>query len=104
MPAELGFGRYRVLREVGRGAMGIVYLARDDRIGRNVAIKTLQLDPNLAEDQKQEIRARFNREAQAAGGLSHPNLVTVYDVGEQEGTPYIAMEYLEGATLTEIAS
>jgi eukaryotic-like serine/threonine-protein kinase len=98
------FGRYRVLRELGRGAMGVVYLARDDRISRNVAIKALHLGANLAEGDRKEITGRFNREAQAAGMLSHPNIVTIYDVGEQDGTPYIAMEYLEGATLTEIAS
>ena len=105
-PGDTGmkFGRYRVLREVGRGAMGVVYLARDDRIGRNVAVKVLHLDPRLSEEEKREISERFNREAHAAGMLSHPNIVTVYDVGEEEGIPYIAMEYLEGATLTEITA
>ena len=102
LPAS--FGRFRVLREVGRGAMGVVYLARDDRIGRNVAIKALRIDEKLPEDEKSEIRQRFEREARAAGMLSHSNIVTVYDVGEEEGTPYIAMEYLEGATLTEIGA
>jgi serine/threonine protein kinase len=97
------FGRYRVLREVGRGAMGVVFLARDDKIGRNVAIKALDIDERLPEDQKEEIRNRFEREARAAGMLSHQNIVTVYDVGEEDGIPYIAMEYLEGSTLTEIA-
>jgi len=97
------FGRYRVLREVGRGAMGVVYLARDDKIGRNVAIKALDIDRRLPEDEKEEIRNRFEREARAAGMLSHQNIVTVYDVGEEEGVPYIAMEYLEGANLTETA-
>ena len=97
------FGRYRVLREVGRGAMGVVYLARDDKIGRNVAIKALDIDRRLPEDQKEEIRNRFEREARAAGMLSQENIVTVYDVGEEDGVPYIAMEYLEGATLTEVA-
>ena len=103
-PLPPNFGRYRVLREVGRGAMGVVYLARDDRIARNVAIKTLSLDANLSTEDRKEISARFNREAQAAGKLSHTNIVTVYDVGEEEGTFYIAMEYLEGATLTEITA
>jgi tRNA A-37 threonylcarbamoyl transferase component Bud32 len=97
------FGRYRVLREVGRGAMGVVYLARDEKIGRNVAIKALDIDRRLPEDQKEEIRNRFEREARAAGMLSQENIVTVYDVGEEDGIPYIAMEYLEGATLTEVA-
>jgi eukaryotic-like serine/threonine-protein kinase len=98
------FGRYRVLREVGRGAMGIVYLARDDKIGRSVAIKALRIDAGLPSRDKEQIADRFEREARAAGMLSHPNIVTVHDVGEEGGTPYIAMEYLEGATLTEIAS
>ena len=101
--APAAFGRYRVLRRVGRGAMGIVYLARDDKIGRNVAIKALDIDERLPEDEKEEIRQRFEREARAAGMLSNQSIVTVYDVGEQDGVPYIAMEYLEGATLTEIA-
>lgn len=98
------FGRYRVLREVGRGAMGVVFLARDDRIGRNVAIKALRIDANLPEEDKAQVAERFEREARAAGMLSHPNIVTVHDVGEQDGVPYIAMEYLEGATLAEKAS
>ncbi|HEY5530523.1 MAG TPA: protein kinase [Candidatus Anoxymicrobiaceae bacterium] len=97
------FGRYRVLREVGRGAMGVVYLARDDSIGRNVAIKVLEINDRLPADEKEEMRSRFEREARAAGMLSNPNIVTVFDFGEEQGTPYIAMEYLEGATLTEVA-
>jgi len=103
-PHPDSFGRYRVLREVGRGAMGVVYLARDDKIGRNVAIKSLHIDDRLPSSDKKEIRERFEREARAAGVLSHANIVTVYDVGEEDGVPYIAMEYLEGATLTEIAA
>jgi predicted Ser/Thr protein kinase len=98
------FGRYRVLREVGSGAMGVVYLARDDKIGRNVAIKVLRIESGLPGQDKEQIADRFEREARAAGMLSHPNIVTVHDVGEEAGTPYIAMEYLEGATLTEISS
>ncbi len=101
--AGRSFGRYRVIREVGRGAMGVVYLARDDRIGRDVAIKSLLLAPGLSEGARQHFSERFEREARAAGRLSHPNIVTVHDVGEEEGAPYIAMEYLEGATLTELA-
>jgi serine/threonine protein kinase len=103
-PHPDSFGRYRVLREVGRGAMGVVYLARDDKIGRNVAIKSLHIDDRLPSSDKEEIRERLEREARAAGVLSHANIVTVYDVGEEDGVPYIAMEYLEGATLTEITA
>jgi eukaryotic-like serine/threonine-protein kinase len=96
------FGRYRVVREAGRGAMGVVYLARDDRIGRDVAIKSLLLAPGLSPDARKHFSERFEREARAAGRLSHPNIVTVHDVGEEAGSPYMAMEYLEGATLTEL--
>lgn len=98
------FGRYRVVREVGRGAMGVVFLARDDKINRNVAIKALHLNPGLSDSEKKQVSDRFEREAKAAGMLSHPNIVTVHDVGEEDGATYIAMEYLQGATLTEIAS
>src|SRR5450756_1635183 len=101
-PHPPSFGRYRVLREVGRGAMGVVYLARDDKIGRNVAIKVLHIDDRLPDSDKEEVKGRFEREAKAAGMLSHANIVTIYDVGEEDGVPYMAMEYLEGATLTEI--
>lgn len=96
------FGRYRVISEIQRGAMGIVYLAHDHRIGRDVAIKTLHIDPGYAEEERKEIAERFNREAHAAGMLSHPNIVTIYDVGEEEGVPYIAMEYLKGKTLSQV--
>jgi tRNA A-37 threonylcarbamoyl transferase component Bud32 len=96
------FGRYRVVREVGRGAMGIVYLARDDTIGRSVAVKTLRVDPMLSAAEMREVTERFEREARAAGMLSHPNVVTVYDVGDEGGTPYMAMEFLEGAPLGDI--
>lgn len=97
------FGRYRVIKQIGRGSMGIVYLARDDKIGRNVAIKVLSLNPGLSPEDAQEASERFEREARAAGMLTNPNIVTIYDVGEEEDVPFIAMEYLEGATLYEIA-
>lgn len=89
------FGRYQVLAEVGRGAMGVVYKARDPRIGRLVAIKTLAAAAAAGE----EFLARFAREAQAAGRLSHPLIVTVYDAGEEGPEPFIAMEFVEGETL-----
>lgn len=88
-------GRYEILGELGRGAMGVVFKARDPFIGRMVAVKTITTgiadNPDLLE--------RFRREAQAAGGLQHPNIVTIYEMSEFEGTPFIAMEYLEGASL-----
>ena len=93
------FGRYVVLGELGRGAMGMVYRAVDPLIEREVAVKTLL--PNLPEDIMVEYRERFLREARSAGRLNHPNIVTIYDIGEQDGTAYIAMELLDGRTLQQ---
>src|SRR5512140_311355 len=93
-------GRYRILGELGRGAMGTVYRALDPLIEREVAIKTLH--PNLPEDVVEEVRQRFLREAKSAGRLNHPNIVTIYDVGEQDGVAYMAMELLEGRSLQQI--
>jgi predicted Ser/Thr protein kinase len=96
-------GRYRIVREIGRGAMGVVYLATDPVIGRSVALKTLAYPPDLDESGRAERFERFAREAKAAGNLSHPGLVTVYDAGrdEAEGLCYLAMEYVAGRTLKE---
>ena len=91
-------GKYEILRELGRGAMGVVFKARDPLIGRLVALKTIA----LAASQSEDLRQRFYREAQAAGGLQHPNIVTVYEMGEAEGVPFIAMEYLEGESLDTV--
>jgi len=91
-------GKYVVEGVLGRGGMGTVYLARDPGLDRRVAVKTLTLGPEDAP----ELRMRFLREAQAAGGLRHPNIVTVYDVGEDAGQPYIAMEYIEGIDLEHV--
>jgi serine/threonine protein kinase len=92
-------GRYQVEHELGRGAMGIVYRAFDPAIGRRIAIKTIRLD-ELGDDQARAIlRERLMREAQSAGILSHPNIVTIYDISEDENNAYIFMEYVEGATL-----
>jgi len=89
-------GKYEVIEELGRGAMGVVYKGKDPFIGRFVALKTITTG---LQDQP-ELLQRFYREAQAAGGLQHPNVVTIYDLGEaQDGTPYIAMEFLEGEDL-----
>src|SRR5688572_30094113 len=93
-------GRYKIVGELGRGAMGAVYRALDPLIDREVAIKTLL--PNLPTDVMLEVRARFLREARSAGRLSHPNIVTIFDVGEHEGVAYIAMELLNGHSLLEI--
>ncbi len=94
------FGRYRITGELGRGAMGTVYRAVDPLIQREVAIKTLL--PNLPEDVMAEVRERFLREARSAGRLNHPNIVTIFDVGEQEGVAYIAMEMLLGRSLQQM--
>lgn len=96
----LVLGKYEILDEVGRGGMGVVYRARDVRIDRTVAIKELLINPSLAKA-ADEIIARFHREAQTAGGLSHPNVVTIHDFGADGGNHYIAMEFIEGKNLKE---
>ncbi len=93
-------GRYKVLKELGRGAMGVVYLGKDPTIQRFVAIKTMQLDTIDDADTVQEVKARFFREAESTGRLSHPNIVTIFDAGEEDDLGYIAMELLQGTTLT----
>jgi serine/threonine protein kinase/DNA-binding beta-propeller fold protein YncE len=93
-------GKYEVMEEIGRGGMGIVYKARDLRIERVVAIKELLINPALVKA-AQEIIARFHREAQTAGSLQHPNIVTIHDFGEDQGKHYIAMEFIEGKNLKE---
>ncbi len=93
-------GRYEVIGELGQGAMGVVYKAKDPLIDREVAIKTINL--SLAMDEREEYEARFYQEAKAAGRLSHPNIVTIYDVGRSEDIAYIAMEYLQGQELRDI--
>jgi serine/threonine-protein kinase len=94
-------GRYKVLKEIGRGAMGVVYLGKDPTIQRFVAIKTMRLDEIDDADKLQEVKARFFREAESTGRLSHPNIVTIYDAGEEHDLGYIAMEVLEGTTLKQ---
>jgi predicted Ser/Thr protein kinase len=93
-------GRYEITGELGRGAMGVVYKALDPTIGRTVALKTMRLDVHGL-DAKEMVR-RFQNEARAAGVLNHPNIVTIYDAGEQDGIFYIAMEFIEGTTLHEV--
>lgn len=98
MPIE-ALGRYRILREIGRGAMGRVFLAHDPEIDRRVAIKAIQIIESLPEQDRQQARDRFLREARAAGKLLHPGIVTIFDVGEADGVPYLAMEFVEGQSL-----
>jgi serine/threonine-protein kinase len=96
-------GRYQLEREIGRGAMGIVYLGRDTAINRMVAIKAIPLASEFSDAELVEARSRFFREAETAGRLNHPNIVTIYDVGEERGLAYIAMEYLKGRHLSNYA-
>jgi CHASE2 domain-containing sensor protein/tRNA A-37 threonylcarbamoyl transferase component Bud32 len=95
------FGRYQIERHLGRGGMGDVYVVRDAIINRRAALKTIRPDKDLSTQQVIEMRQRFFREAQTAGQLTHPNIVTVYDVGEELGMSYIVMEFVEGETLTD---
>jgi serine/threonine-protein kinase len=97
-------GRYQLEREIGRGAMGVVHLGRDTAINRLVAIKAIPLASEFSESELTEARTRFFREAETAGRLNHPNIVTIYDVGEEHGLAYIAMEYLKGRHLSDYAT
>ena len=94
-------GRYKVVRELGRGAMGVVYHAIDPNIGRPVAIKTIQLGEKRTPEEQERLRERLFREARSAGILSHPGIVTIYDVEQQDDVAYIAMEYVDGPTLDQ---
>ena len=102
--AQLKLGRYEVVRELGKGAMGVVYLAKDPLIGRLVALKTIRAAMHADDDEAKEFQQRFIREAQAAGILNHPSIVTVHDIGQDEptNTSFIAMEYVEGHNLKEV--
>jgi serine/threonine-protein kinase len=94
------FGRYTIEKELGRGAMGVVYLSKDPKINRKVAIKTLDYSQFSVAELK-DVKARFFREAEAAGRLSHHNIVTVYDMGEEEDFAFIAMDYVTGFPLSK---
>ena len=94
----MNYGRYNITGELGRGTMGVVYEAHDPQIDRRIALKVLRKDWMATQD----IVQRFIKEARAIGRLSHPKIVTVFDVGQDHGTIYIAMEYLDGQPLNEI--
>ncbi len=93
-------GRYQIIEELGRGAMGSVFKARDPAVGRIVALKTIHSSA-LNGAQSEEYRARFYREARASGVLAHPGIVPVFDVGEHEAAPFLVMEFVEGRTLAD---
>ena len=92
-------GRYVIERRIGRGAMGAVYLAKDPRINRAVAVKAIPIAKEFEDEELKEARLRFYREAESAGRLTHPNIITVFDAGEDKGLAYIAMEYVSGMPL-----
>jgi len=98
-PTKLG--RYEIVDEIGKGAMGVVYLARDPLIGRLVALKTFRIGYSVKDQEMEQFRVRFMREAQSAGILTHPNIVTIHDVveGSEDGLAFIAMEYVRGTNL-----
>jgi serine/threonine-protein kinase len=96
-------GRYQIESELGKGAMGTVYLGKDPKIGRTVAIKTMPLSSEFEDEMLQEVKKRFFREAETAGRLSHPNIVTVYDVGEEHDLAYIAMDFLQGSDMSKFS-
>src|SRR5216684_4208218 len=95
-------GRYQLLGEIGRGAMGVVYRAQDPAIGRVIAIKTIRLADLTDEKERERLRDRLFREAQSAGILSHPNIVTIYDIAEENGLAYIFMEFVAGPPLEQM--
>ncbi|HMD48180.1 MAG TPA: serine/threonine-protein kinase, partial [Bryobacteraceae bacterium] len=95
-------GRYRILDELGRGATGVVYRAQDPAIGRIIAIKTIRLTDISDAAERERLRERLFREAQSAGILSHPNIVTIYDIAEENGLAYIFMECVDGPSLEKV--
>jgi len=97
-------GRYVIEKRIGRGAMGAVYLARDPRINRAVALKVIPIEKEFEDEELEEARLRFFREAESAGRLTHPNIITVFDCGEDKHLAYIAMEYLQGISLTDFTN
>jgi serine/threonine protein kinase len=101
-PARIG--GYEILSELGRGAMGVVYHARDTAIGRSVAIKVIRVDPGTSLQEGAQLRQRLIREASVAGNISHPGIVTVYQLGEEGDSVFVVMEFVEGASLEHLLS
>jgi eukaryotic-like serine/threonine-protein kinase len=100
-PLPSTLGRYQIVHVIGKGAMGVVYRARDPMINREVALKAIPLSDEFEGRELEEARAKFFREAETAGRLSHPHIVTIFDAGEDNGTAYIAMELLRGRHLVD---
>jgi serine/threonine-protein kinase len=101
-PSGASIGPYRIQAELGRGGMGVVYLAVDPAIGREIAVKVIRVDPFADAEQTAELRLRLSREAAAAGRLNHPGIVTVHQLGTHEDVVYIAMEFLQGTSLDKL--
>ncbi|MCX8053152.1 MAG: serine/threonine protein kinase, partial [Armatimonadetes bacterium] len=103
-PAVAGrsIGRFQIIREIGRGAAAVVYEAQDTQLHRPVALKVLAVGANLTGEARRQAIERFYREARSAGKLSHPNIAQIYDVGQDGGQHYIAMELCQGVTLRDI--
>ena len=97
-------GRYEIQKELGKGAMGVVYMGKDPKIQRVTAIKTIRFTEEYEEEEAEKLKEQFFREAETAGMLSHPNIVTIYDAGEDHDLSYIAMEFLEGVDLKDFAA
>src|SRR6185503_10279620 len=97
-------GRYEIEKELGRGAMGVVYRGRDPKINRQVAIKTMMLEEGSDGASTKEVKERFFREAESAGTLNHPNIVRIFDAGDENDVSYIAMELLDGKDLVEFTN
>jgi len=97
--AKPTLGRYEIVKELGKGAMGTVYLGKDPKINREVAIKTMALSQEFEGDELKDVKDRFFREAETAGMLNHPNIVTMFDAGEEHDLAFIAMEFLDGTDL-----
>ncbi|THC47312.1 serine/threonine-protein kinase [Streptomyces sp. A1499] len=93
--------RYRIKREIGSGGMGVVWLAHDEHLGRDVALKTMNTPPGLTQDQRARDAERFRREARAAARLDHTGIATVYDLGEERGTRFLVMQYVTGVDLED---
>ncbi len=101
-PTVENIGRYRIIGELGRGAMGVVYKAQDPAIGRMIAVKSIRLGELTEESERERLRERLFREAQSAGILSHPGIVTIYDIAEEGGLAYIFMELVNGPALDKL--